>query len=175
MRSQKIIFTVFILVLFVPALFGLAACTSKEAPKTEAAKIEDVKKVVYHIDFYDTERVSATLTSINNMVNTYQEALQEYDVRIVFLGSGMRYTTNDPLKGSPLAENKDFKKRKTEILARIIGINEVQEVKLELCEITRAAFNLDKDKLLPGVEMVPSGVVRIAELQEQGFAYIKIR
>ncbi len=170
MRSQKLVYTVFILV-----LFGLAACTSKEAPKTEAAEIEDVKKVVYHIDFYDTERVSATLVSINNMVNTYQESLQEYDVRIVFLGAGIRYTTNDPLKGTPLAENKDFKKRKTEILARIIGINEVQEVKLELCNITLVAFNLDKDKLLPGVEMVQSGVVRIAELQAQGFAYIKIR
>jgi intracellular sulfur oxidation DsrE/DsrF family protein len=50
----------------------------------------------------------------------------------------------------------------------------VQEVRLELCDITRAGIGLDKSKLLEGVESVPSGVVRIAELQSQGFAYIKI-
>lgn len=170
MRSLKFVFIVITL-----ALTGLVACTAKEEPKTEAVEIEVVKKVVYHIDYYDTERVSATLASINNMVNYYQEALLEYDVRIVFLGAGIRYTTADSLKGSPFSENKLFKKRKNEILQRVIGINEVQEVKLELCDITRTALNLDKDKLLPGVELVPSGVVRLAELQEQGFAYIKIQ
>lgn len=170
MKKLSIIFTVITV-----AFLGLTACTSKETPKVDAVEVEDVKKVVYHIDFYNTERVSATLTSINNMVNHYQETLQEYDVRIVFLGAGIRYTTSDALKGSPYAENKEFSKRKKEILQRVVGINEVQEVKLELCEITRVALNLDKEKLLPGVEIVPSGVVRIAELQSQGFAYIKIQ
>jgi len=155
-------------------MVGLVSCKPTEAPEPEVA-VEEVKKVVYHIDFYDVDRVSATLTSINNMVNTYQETLMEYDVRIVFLGAGIRFTTNDPLKGTPFEENDAFKKRKTEILERIIGIKEVQEVKLELCEITRVAIGLDKEKLLPGVESVTSGVVRIAELQDQGFAYIKIQ
>lgn len=170
MKNQKFIYAVVML-----ALITLAGCSVKEGAKTEATEVEKVVKVVYHIDFYDTERVSATLASINNMVNYYQEKLMEYDVRIVFLGAGIRYTTSDPLKGSPFAENSKFKKRKNEILQRIVGINDVQEVKLELCDITRVALNLDKDKLLPGVEIVPSGVVRIAELQEQGFAYIKIQ
>jgi intracellular sulfur oxidation DsrE/DsrF family protein len=160
---------------FALLLAGLSGCPPKQAPEAKAVEAEQVMKVVYHIDFYDTDRVGATLASINNMVNTYQETLKEYDVRIVFLGAGIRYTTADPLKGSPFAENKEFKKQKDVILQRIVSINEAQEVKLELCDITRTALNLDKNKLLPGVESVPSGVVRIAELQRQGFAYIKIQ
>jgi intracellular sulfur oxidation DsrE/DsrF family protein len=50
----------------------------------------------------------------------------------------------------------------------------VQGVKLELCDITRSQIKLDADKLADGVDLVPSGVVRIAELQREGFAYIKI-
>lgn len=174
MKFPKITTFLYIILTLTGIVLTVPACTPKEAPKVEEA-VEEVKKVVYHIDFYDTDRVSATLTSINNMVNTYQEDLKDYDVRIVFLGAGIRYTTEDPLKGSPFSENKDFRKRKTEILQRIVSIKVAQEVKLELCDITRAALNLDKEKLLPGVELVPSGVVRLAELQEQGFAYIKIR
>lgn len=164
----------YILLALVGIVLTVSGCTPKEAPEAEAV-VEDVKKVVYLIDFYDTSRVSATLTSVNNMVNVYQESLQEYDVRIVFLGAGIRYTTEDPMTGTPFEENKEFKKRKTEILERIVSIKEAQDVKLELCDITRVALNLDKEKLLPGIELVKSGVVRIAELQSQGFAYIKIR
>jgi intracellular sulfur oxidation DsrE/DsrF family protein len=54
------------------------------------------------------------------------------------------------------------------------GLQKTQDVKLELCEITREAVRLDKEKLLPGVVLVRSGVVQLAELQRQGFAYIKV-
>ena len=177
MKFTKIRY-LYVLLALMGIVLTVPACTQKEAPKeapkTEAP-VEDIKKVVYLIDFYDTDRVSATLTSVNNMVNVYQESLQEYDVRIVFLGAGIRYTTEDPMKGTPFEENKEFLKRKTEILERVISIKEAQDVKLELCDITRVALNLDKEKLLPGIELVKSGVVRIAELQEKGFAFIKIR
>jgi intracellular sulfur oxidation DsrE/DsrF family protein len=47
-------------------------------------------------------------------------------------------------------------------------------VKLELCEITRSQIGLAQDKLYEGVNLVPSGVVQLAKLQGEGFAYIKI-
>jgi intracellular sulfur oxidation DsrE/DsrF family protein len=50
----------------------------------------------------------------------------------------------------------------------------LHNVKLELCEITREQLNLPKDKIIEGVAPVRSGVVRIAELQAQGFAYLKV-
>jgi len=138
------------------------------------AEEDEVMKVVYHADFTSPRRLSAMLTSINNMVTTYQNDLVEYDVRIVFVSHGIRFLTKDKLKKTPFAEDKALAERKDNLMQRITSLQDVQEVKLELCDITRQAVKLDPKKLMPNVKLVRSGVVRIAELQHQGFAYIKI-
>jgi len=138
------------------------------------AEEDELSKVVYHADFADPRRFSAMLTSINNMVTYYQNEMIEYDVRIVFVAHGIRFVTSDKLEETPFAEDKAMAERRESNTGRLLTLNSVQEVKLELCDITRSGIGLDKSKLLEGVESVPSGVVRIAELQSQGFAYIKI-
>ena len=138
------------------------------------AEEDEVSKVVYHADFADPRRFSAMLTSINNMVTYYQNEMIEYDVRIVFVAHGIRFVTSDKLEKTPFVEDKAMAERRESNTGRLLTLNSVQEVKLELCDITRSGIGLDKSKLLEGVESVPSGVVRIAELQSQGFAYIKI-
>ncbi len=139
-----------------------------------ASDDEEVMKVVYHADFADPRRFSAMLTSINNMVTAYQNELQEYDVRIVFVSHGIRFLTRDKLQGTPFAEDKEFAARRENLLTRLAGLRDVQNVKLELCDITRKVIGLDKEKIIPQVKLVTSGVVRIAELQHQGFAYLKV-
>jgi hypothetical protein len=135
---------------------------------------DDVAKVVYHADFSDPRRFSAMLTSINNMVTWYQNELADYDIRIVFVAHGIRFLTDETLEGTPFATDAALEERRENLQGRLTSLNSVQGVKLELCDITRAQINLAEDKLYKGVEKVPSGVVRIAELQNQGFAYIKI-
>ena len=114
------------------------------------------------------------ITSINNMVTAYQNDLVEYDVRIVFISHGIRFLTNDKLKDTPFAEDKELAERRPDLMQRLIGLQEVQDVKLELCDITRQAARLDKEKLIANVTLVRSGVVQVAELQHNGFAYLKI-
>jgi intracellular sulfur oxidation DsrE/DsrF family protein len=135
---------------------------------------DDVAKVVYHADFQDPRRFSAMLTSINNMVTYYQNELVDYDVRIVFVAHGIRFLTDDALAGTPFASDDALEERRSNLKGRLSALNSVQAVKLELCDITRSQIKLSEDKLYGGVEAVPSGVVRLAELQHQGFAYIKI-
>ena len=143
----------------------------KSEPPAAAAQ---AAKVVYHADFADPRRFSAMLTSINNMVTTYQSDLVEYDVRIVFVSHGIRFVTDDPLRGTLFAEDAALKERRQDLKARLQSLHDTQGVKLELCNLTRVAINLDETKLMAGVELVQSGVVRLAELQRMGFAYIKI-
>ncbi len=137
------------------------------------ARAED-PAVVYHADFADPRRFSAMLTSINNMVTYYQNELVDYDVRIVFVAHGIRFLTDDKLDNTPFAEDDEMAERRDNNASRLNALHEVLGVKLELCDITREQIGLDADRLYPGVSIVPSGVVRIAELQRQGFAYIKI-
>ncbi|MDH3831396.1 MAG: DsrE family protein [Gammaproteobacteria bacterium] len=133
-----------------------------------------VVKVVYHADFADPRRFSAMLTSINNMVTFYQNELVDYDVRIVFVAHGIRFLTDDKLKDTPFSSDAALDERRGNLYGRLSALNSVQGVKLELCDITRSGIGLPEDDLYKGVELVPSGVVRIAELQSRGYAYIKI-
>ena len=140
----------------------------------DADDSDTVAKVVYHADFADPRRFSAMLTSINNMVTFYQNELIDYDVRIVFVAHGIRFLTSDKLKDTPFSSDAALEERRDNLRGRLSALNSVQDVKLELCDITRTGISLPGDALYKGVELVPSGVVRIADLQARGYAYIKI-
>jgi len=122
-----------------------------------AAEDDEIVKVVYHADFADPRRFSAMLSSIHNMVTYYEDQL---------LG--------DSLKDTPFAADAALEERRDNLKGRLLSLHEVAGVKLELCEITRVSVGLDPDKLYPEVARVPSGVVQIADLQRQGFSYLKV-
>lgn len=149
-----------------------SAVTVSTMPSVAVA--EDTVKVVYHADFADPRRFSAMLTSVNNMVTYYQNELIEYDVRIVFVAHGIRFVSDDKLGGTPFEEDAAMAERRENNAGRLRALRNVQEVKLELCDITRSQIGLAEDKLYEGVTLVPSGVVQLAKLQSEGFAYIKI-
>lgn len=158
-----------------PVAFVLAALLLALAFVATPVRAEEEPKVVYHADFSDPRRFSAMLTSINNMVTHYQDELIDYDVRIVFVAHGIRFVTDDKLTGTPFEEDAEMAERRENNASRLRALHDVQGVKLELCDITRSQIGLAEDKLYDGVTMVKSGVVRIAELQQnEGFAYIKI-
>ncbi|MGM0553351.1 MAG: DsrE family protein [Pseudomonadota bacterium] len=143
------------------------------APRLQAAEPE--AKVVYHADFADPRRFSAMLTSINNMMTHYQNEFMDVDVRIVFVAHGIRFLTDDDLAETPFAADAELKEERDTLRGRLLSLNSTHGVKLELCEITRSQIGLEQEKVYDAVEFVPSGVVRVAELQnEHGFAYIKI-
>lgn len=158
--------------LFVLSVAGPTNALADDQPAAKPA--DDVVKVVYHADFADPRRFSAMLTNIHNMVATYQAELTDYDIRIVFVSWGIRFVTEDKLTGTPFAEDAALKQRRENLLGRLSSLRDAQGVKLELCGITREQIGVDEKKLIPGVKIVRSGVVRIAELQHQGFAYLKV-
>jgi intracellular sulfur oxidation DsrE/DsrF family protein len=155
-------------------LCTLLLALSMFATAPTPARAADVAKVVYHADFADPRRFSAMLTSINNMVTYYQNELIDYDVRIVFVAHGIRFLTNDKLTGTPFEEDAEMAERRENNAGRLDALRSVQGVKLELCDITRSQIGLGADLLYEGVELVPSGVVQVAKLQTEGFAYLKI-
>jgi hypothetical protein len=158
------------------ALVALALIASAAMPRQAWAHTDedDVIKVVYHADFADPRRFSAMLTSINNMVTTYKSDLIDYDIKIVFVAHGIRFVTDDPLEGTPFAEDEALAERRANLKGRLLSLRKVHGVGLELCGITRSEVGVPEDALYEGVDVVRSGVVRIAELQRRNFAYIKI-
>jgi len=165
-QNHTFIFYVLIALTLAAALFYANSVRSAEVE-------EKIAKVVWHVDFAEPRRFSSMLTSIFNMVTTYQNELMEYDVRIVLLSHGIRFVTTDKLKGTPFEEDKELAESRKNLMTRLNSLREVSGVKLALCEITRAAVKLDRKKIMSGVELVPSGVVEVAKLQSEGFSYLK--
>jgi len=91
----------------------------------------------------------------------YSENLQEgfgkdnVEVEIVALGQGIGLLKLDSPQGSRIPD----------ALRR--------GVKITACEITMKRQKLTRDDMLPGIGYVPGGLVRIIELQRQGWTYIK--
>jgi len=154
-------------------MLGAHADKAVAADASTKAK-DDVIRVVYHADFGDPRRFSAMLTNIGNMVGVYQSNLEDYDIRIVFVAYGIRFVTRDSLAGTAFAEDAALKERRENLISRLESLHNTYGVKLELCNITREQVGLDEKKLIPNVQMVPSGVARIVELERKGYAYLKV-
>lgn len=138
---------------------------------TQNVQASDVARAVYHVDFADAGRYSLTLTSVNNMLNAWEQELRDYDVEIVFAGSGLRFVTDDKRAGS----DKALEDKREELKGRLKALNTVRGVKLSACNNTAAEFGLSQEALYPGVTLVPSGVAHLADRQAQGAAYLKIQ
>lgn len=160
------------------ALMLVTICTvliTAWAIPLQAVRAEQPAKVVWHVDYKDPTRFSATLTSLYNMASTYDASLTDYDIRVVFVGQGIRFLTDDKLEKTPMAQKRAFAKRRQALKRRLKSLQSSFNIKLELCTITVDSLSLDKRTIYPGVTLVQSGVVRITELQSKGYAYIKVQ
>lgn len=112
--------------------------------------------VVYHLDDTSAQALKA-LRNIRNHLDVDPAAkitVVAHAFGVDFLMQGMKDRTENSFEG-PVAA----------LAAR--------GVKFEVCEITLKNRNLNKDQFLQEANFTPSGVVRLAKLQRQGFAYIK--
>ena len=90
------------------ALFPCLGLVAGLSLASQSVIADDEVKVVYHADFADPRRFSAMLTSVNNMMNHYENELVEADVRIVFVAHGIRFLTDDALEKTPFAADAEL-------------------------------------------------------------------
>lgn len=142
---------------------------------SQAMAADDGAKVVYHVDFKDPTRYSATLTSINNILNYYESELMEAEVHLVFVGYGLRFTTDDNLAKTPYEAGKPLLDRRDELKGRLSSLIETRDVQVHLCDKTRDEVGLEQAKVYDGIQFAPSGVAKIAILQSEGYSYLKVQ
>jgi len=114
-------------------------------------------KVFYHLDEPGVERAKAVLVNIENHVNVVGwKNIEAFE--LVVHGPALR---------TFLAKDMDPDVRgKLETL--LAG-----GLRFDACQNTMARQKIEVKDLIEGVTPVPSGVVRVMELQEAGYAYIR--
>ena len=113
-------------------------------------------KVVYHVSDTDAQATGA-LRNLRNHLDTDPTAR----ITVVTHAQGVDFLMEGAKdkNGSPYAGPVSALKRRG--------------VTFEVCEITLKTRGLKKDQFLQEADFTPSGVVRLAKLQGQGYAYIR--
>jgi uncharacterized protein len=112
--------------------------------------------VVYHIDDTSSQALKA-LRNIRNHLDTDTTAritVVTHAFGVDFLMEGMKDRNESPF-------------------AATVAALTARGVKFEICEITLKNRNLKREQFIQEADFTPSGVVRLAKLQKQGYAYIK--
>ncbi len=124
------------------------------AAAATAAQAQDV--VVYHIDHAENQALKG-LRNIRNHLDVDPQAkvtVVTHAEGVDFLMEGAKDRNGSPYAGP-------------------VSALVASGVTFEICEITLRNRNLKKEQFLQEANYTPSGVVRIAKLQQQGASYIK--
>jgi len=113
-------------------------------------------KVVYHISDTAAQALGG-LRNVKNHLDTDPTA----QITVVTHAQGIDFLMQDA---------KDRNGNPYEIAVQeLVG----RGVKFEICEITLKNRSLKKEQFIAEAGFTPSGVVRLAKLQKQGYAYIR--
>jgi intracellular sulfur oxidation DsrE/DsrF family protein len=113
-------------------------------------------KVVYHFDNAVAQGLKG-LRNVRNHIDTDPTA----KITVVTHAEGVDML----MEGAKSANGTEY--------APLVSALKSRGVTFEICEITLKNRGLNKDQFIQEADFTPSGVVRIAKLQLQGYAYIK--
>ena len=136
-------------------------------------------KVVYQCDFADPKRVHLMLNTLNNAVKYYQKKMIPYEIDVVALGPCLQYFMKDfegtgfakkPYLnyGGPAGKGTTSRFKSLKLLAD-------DNIELYACQNTMEKKNVKPAQILDDVELTPAGIIKIIDLQSEGYAYIKIK
>ncbi len=122
-------------------------------------KKSGVDKVVYHIDDAATQATKG----LRNMRN-HLDVAPDTKIIAVAHAEGIDFL----MEGAKDAKNPNID------YPSLVSALKARGVRFEVCEITLRNRNIKKDRFIMDADFTPSGVVRIAQLQNrEQFAYIK--
>ena len=120
-------------------------------------------RVAIQVDQNDPDVMNLALNNARNIIEHYREKHEDVEVEIVTYGPGLHMLRDDT---SPVKD-------------RIKQMKEVSfpsKIVFAACNNTKQGMEKREGKaitIIPQATIVPSGVVRLMELQEQGWSYLR--
>jgi uncharacterized protein len=119
--------------------------------------------VAIQIDQNDPQVMNLVLNNATNVIEYYRAKKEEVDIDIVAYGPGLHMLRPDT---SPVQDR----------IKRIRDIVFPGKIQFSACNNTKEGMEKTEGRaisILPDATMVPSGVVHLMELQEQGWSYVR--
>jgi len=142
--------------------------TSARATKLSAATetnyqaTEKPHRLILQVNSNEPAMMNLALNNASNVVRYYKDLGEKVSIEVVTFGPGLHMLRDDT---SPV-------KARIEVLA----LSRRPEISFKACGNTRENMSKVEGKEIPLIseaQIVKSGVVRVMELQEQGWTYVK--
>jgi len=120
-------------------------------------------RVVIQIDQNDPEVMNLVLNNARNVLEYYRDKNEDVEVEIVAYGPGLHMLRDDT---SPVKDR----------IKQLAAASFPSKIVFSACNNTKEGMEKREGHpitIVPQATIVPSGVVRIMELQEQGYSYVK--
>ena len=120
-------------------------------------------RIAIQVDQNDPQVMNMALNNANNVIDYYRARNENVDVEIVTYGPGLHMLRADT---SPVKDR----------IKRLKDTAFSGTIQFSACNNTKQGMDKAEGHtiaLLPEATVVPSGVVRLMELQEQGFSYVR--
>jgi intracellular sulfur oxidation DsrE/DsrF family protein len=119
-------------------------------------------RIAIQVDQNDPQVMNMALNNATNVIEYYRGKSEDVDVEIVAYGPGMHMLRADT---SPVQD-------------RIKHLKELVSGKIQFSACNNSKQGMEKTEghaisIVPEATIVPSGVVRLMELQEQGWSYVR--
>ena len=130
---------------------------------TRAAQPEKAHRLVVHIDQNDPAVMNLALNNVTNVIEYYRGKGEDVNVDIVTYGPGLNMLRADT---SPVQDR----------IKRLKDLAFPSKIQFSACNVTKEGMEKKEGhpiKVLSEAVIVPSGMVRLMELQEQGWSYVR--
>lgn len=130
-----------------------------------AATAADAKphRIAIQVDQNDPQVMNLALNNATNVIEYYRARNEDVDVDIVTYGPGLHMLRADT---SPVQDR----------IKRLKDLAFPGKIQFSACNNTKQGMEKAEGHeipILPDASVVPSGVIRLMELQEQGWSYIR--
>jgi len=142
---------------------AIAACLSMPLVSGSLAADAKSHRVSIQVDQNDPQVMNLALNNATNIIEYYRGKNEDVDVDIVAYGPGLHMLRSDT---SPVQDR----------LKRLKEMAFPSKVQFSACNNTKQGMEKTEGKAISVVSdatIVPSGVVRIMELQEWGWSYVR--
>ena len=126
-----------------------------------ALAADKIHRVAFHVDQNDPKVMNMTLNNVKNVKKYYDAKGEKVVIEVVAYGPGLMM----------------YSEAKSPVKQRIAAMAlEISDLKFTACGNTHRKMSEKAGKkveLISEAEMVPSGVVQLIALQEEGYSYVR--
>ena len=144
-----------------PLLIALAVALAAAAGAT--AEQSKPHRVAIHVDQNDPAVMNMALNNAKNVIEYYRGKHEDAEVEIVAYGPGLHMLRDDT---SPVKDR----------IKQMVEKDFPSKIAFAACNNTKQGMEKREGHpitIIPQASIVPAGVVRLMELQEQGWSYVR--